>query len=455
MSLQAMHFRQLSELFQKMYELSKKNVHFPIIVWGEAGIGKSEAVRNAGEKIWGVHWKDHVIDLRLGQMDAADLIGLPTDQKVFPCPFCAAEGLDRPWTRSGMWGHLNEAHAAWVNQQRALPGDILDVVVKNAADRFPELCDLRTAYSVPEWFPSPGSDGILFLDELNRTRGQVLQAVFQLLLDRRIHEAFLPKRWIIVAASNPYSESYRVDEQRSIVNDRALQSRFIHLAMTVDTEEWLSYINKIGVAENIQVFLSMAKNMILPQSSDAKVYLPEAFPTPRSIEIAGILLEAGLSEGSRTQDWLMHVLRGTIGASAADKMLDVEKIEDLHRVEDLHNMSHIRKILTGLISKKNLGAVRILADDLVDMARDDERRRLGTPTVRSEASAQNPLRIEDMANIFEEMAHSDLPMVLSVLEDRLRPNAPQTFDQMAKLVLASSGKGLRVLRNDVFSRISP
>src|SRR3990167_2043920 len=119
--------------------LINDNKHLPILAWGESGIGKSQAVARIAKQL-----SIGFIDLRLGQMEVGDLIGLPR--------------------------HHNEGNT------------------------------FTTEYSTPFWFPQTGK-GILFLDEINRSRLEVRQAIFQLILDRQLHGKKLPDGWFIVSAA--------------------------------------------------------------------------------------------------------------------------------------------------------------------------------------------------------------------------------------------------------------
>lgn len=145
-------------------------------IWGPAGVGKSSLVRQVAE--------DHdmaCIDFRLSQIESSDLRGLPDRQ------------------------------------------------------------DGRTVFLPPKTLPEPdtGRPGILFLDELNRASSDVLQAAFELVLDRKIGDYRLPDTWRVVVAGN-FGDEYDVRQP-----DPALASRFCHLALATGPdyrEEWVRYM---------------------------------------------------------------------------------------------------------------------------------------------------------------------------------------------------------------------
>ena len=102
-----------------------------IMLVGRHGIGKSRIL----EDFFAAR-REKVVTLFLGQMsDPGDLIGLP---------------------------HLDEATG-------------------------------RTEFMLPYWFPVDGQPVVLFLDELNRARPEVLQTVMDLTLNRKLAGKSLPE----------------------------------------------------------------------------------------------------------------------------------------------------------------------------------------------------------------------------------------------------------------------
>lgn len=128
-----------------------KGVRCPFVIQGDAGIGKSQIIQQAGAEL-GMR----VIDLRLAQMEPGDLIGLPrTDPET-----------------------------------------------------------MKTVWLAPEWWPEKGEKVIVFFDELNRAPIDVRQAVFQVLTEYKMHTHVLPKEAYLVAAINPDDGkvSYQVEQ---------------------------------------------------------------------------------------------------------------------------------------------------------------------------------------------------------------------------------------------------
>jgi len=114
--------------------------HTPVMLWGPPGVGKSDMIRQTGER-----HSVPVIDIRLSQMEPSDLRGIP---------------------------FRNGEFVEW-----AAPAILPD------ARRH-------------------GAQGILFLDEITSAPPSVSAAAYQLILDRRLGEYEVPAAWAIFAAGN-------------------------------------------------------------------------------------------------------------------------------------------------------------------------------------------------------------------------------------------------------------
>lgn len=108
----------------------------------------------------------------------------------------------------------------------------------------------RTSFAPPYWWPNDGQPIVLFLDELNRARPELLQTVMDLVLNRSLAGRQLPEGSRIISAVN------EGDEYQLTLLDPALVSRFnvYHFAPTVD--EWLQWAESEGLDARVTSFIA-------------------------------------------------------------------------------------------------------------------------------------------------------------------------------------------------------
>jgi hypothetical protein len=282
-----------------------RNRYVPVLIWGEAGVGKSETVKWVAN-----HLGIGFIDLRLGQLDAGDLLGLPDKAWVYPCVYDHMEGaspdvLAKRFSEEHLLRHILETHP---DRSKGKTGaQIVKEAIDLAQRDYRHLISKRLVYATPSWFPAPGTHGILFLDEISRSHPDIQNAVFQLILDRKILTLDLPDGWIIVGANNPAGRDY---EGVSESNDKAFRSRFLHIALDPTWEEWLEYAYATGIDPSIRSLVRSSKtpDEILGLSP---VPMLDSFPTPRTWVMLNNLMD-GLD-----RDLVLEVAQGLVGPEAA------------------------------------------------------------------------------------------------------------------------------------------
>lgn len=143
---------------------------------------------------------------------------------------------------------------------------------------------IATTFATPVWLKecidyciaNPDSGAILFLDEFNRARKDVLQGMFALALDKTFHTLKLPPNCHLIAAGNPPTDEYSVTD----VDDTALMARFAHIKLEPTTQEWLEYakVNKFNpdlvgfVQEQPQLLEDARSEFKLPVKVDRRAY---------------------------------------------------------------------------------------------------------------------------------------------------------------------------------------
>lgn len=126
--------------------------------------------------------------------------------------------------------------------QMSDPGDLIGLPEKNSQTG-------KTDFLLPYWFPVDQQPIVLFLDELNRARPEVLQTVMDLTLNRKLAGKSLPEGSRIISAVNGGNEYQLTDL------DPALVSRFNIYEFSPSVEEWLEWGKESGIDPRIISFI--------------------------------------------------------------------------------------------------------------------------------------------------------------------------------------------------------
>ena len=246
-----------------------------IMLVGRHGIGKSRILEDFFEGR-----NEKVVTLFLGQMsDPGDLIGLP---------------------------HLDEATG-------------------------------RTEFMLPYWFPVDNQPVVLFLDELNRARPEVLQTVMDLTLNRKLAGKSLPEGSRIISAVNGGSEYQLTDL------DPAVVSGFNIYEFAPSVEDWINWARDAGLDSRIISFIEENPELLDGEENFAAENL-ERNPDRRSWERASKIIEGftGLGELEQT------MLSGIVGDKAAAIFFEFVNKHRIPSVKDLLSVNDIDSFLSDL-----------------------------------------------------------------------------------------------------------
>jgi hypothetical protein len=266
------------------YLLKYHPVSKAVILTGDHGIGKSQFVKQYADSIGA-----EMVDIRLGQVETGDIIGLPR------------ESLEKYIDKDG-----NE-------QERPV-----------------------TSYSPPWWFPTnDGKKHVIFFDELNRASSrEVMQAVFQVLTDKRIYEHLLPEDTMIFAAINDDITKYQVLEM-----DPALVDRFFVQKFEPTHEDWLTYAKEKGVENEIVEFLTQRRELIDPPTQD--------------VIAADQNNNAGLAKYPSRRSWFTF---SEVMKNIKDKVQLYENIDGVQRVtNNVETLSLVREAAEGFVGFQAAG----------------------------------------------------------------------------------------------------
>ncbi len=212
--------------------------------------------------------------------------------------------------------------------QMSDPGDLLGLPNKDEATG-------KTTFMPPYWFPVEGQPIVLFLDELNRARPEILQTVMDLVLNRKLAGRPLPEGSRIISACNDGDEYQLTDL------DPALVSRFNIYTFRPSAEEWLLWAEREGLDERVIQFISTNPEM-LDRSADTKEEQGlEKDPDRRAWEKVARLLENVPSPMSVHQ----KIVAGIVGVQAAAQLFFSFRKEDLTPIDLLTDFKKAKKQL--------------------------------------------------------------------------------------------------------------
>lgn len=158
----------------------------------------------------------------------------------------------------------------------------------------------KVKWAVPVMWPTSG-EGVIFLDELNRAPALVQNALFQLVLDRKIGTEYaLPDGWTVVAACNPTGGG------TTKMSD-ALSNRFVHLQAEANLEDWGKWAVTHDIEPVVIAFLRLRTELLHKFEPGQK-----AFPTPRSWEFV-----SRISAANPGRDIEHSLFEGAVGGGAA------------------------------------------------------------------------------------------------------------------------------------------
>jgi hypothetical protein len=123
-----------------------------------------------------------------------------------------------------------------------------------------------TAFATPKWLKdtieycegNPDSGAVIFLDEFNRARRDILSGMFSLALDKTFHTIKLPKNCHIIAAGNPPTDEYFTTD----VNETALMARFVHIKLEPTFQEWIDYAKGTEIDSSLVGWLKSQPDLL-------------------------------------------------------------------------------------------------------------------------------------------------------------------------------------------------
>ena len=205
--------------------------------------------------------------------------------------------------------------------QMSDPGDLIGIPHKNEETG-------HTEFMPPYWFPTDDTPVVLFLDELNRARPEVLQTIMDLALNRKLAGRSLPVGSRIIFAVNN-GEEYQLTDL-----DPALVSRFNIYEFVPNVQDWLLWANKNGVDDRIIDYISANPKALDNQSSIEELDNLEKTPDRRGwVRVSEIIKDKPVLKQSHKS-----MIAGIVGGVAANRFIEfLDKNHILTAKELLHD----------------------------------------------------------------------------------------------------------------------
>jgi len=200
-----------------------------------------------------------------------------------------------------------------------------------------------TSFAKPSWYPTDKNERVvLFLDEFNRANQEVMQAVFELALNRTLGGDKLPDNCHVIAAMNPADSNYDTVEL-----DTALLDRFNMYEFKPTTQEWINWAIKNKVDNDVIGFISKNKDYLEVLGESVP---DEVTPSRRSWVRVSNIVKANPSIKDNS-GLLKIMMSGIIGISASVKFDLFLKEDDISMGYIINNIDRDENLLIKLKTK--------------------------------------------------------------------------------------------------------
>ena len=162
-----------------------------------------------------------------------------------------------------------------------------------------------TEFVPPYWFPVNGKPVVLFLDELNRARPEILQTIMELALNRTLAGHALPEGSRVISAVNDGDEYQLTDL------DPALVSRFNIYEFHPSVQEWIRWASQNHLDERVIQFIQSHTDML-----DGKYSGDEAAGLTKTPDRRAWKKLSDCIKGQSDMEDLKILCTGIVGAAA-------------------------------------------------------------------------------------------------------------------------------------------
>lgn len=257
-----------------------------------------------------------------------------------------SEILTRFFTRKGM-----KVISLFLGQMSD-PGDLIGLPRLNSETG-------TTDFMPPYWFPVNGEPIVLFLDELNRARPEVLQTIMDLALNRKLAGRTLPEGSRIISAVND-GEEYQLTDL-----DPALVSRFNIYNFRPEPSEWLVWARQTELDERVINFISGHPTFLDEELPDMDAGLEKSADRRGWKRVSDVIKDVpqltafhkkmiGGIVGAKSASRFFDYAASARAITGKDLMLDYDRYINTVKALPLHAISLLNDSIFGFIEAEGL-----------------------------------------------------------------------------------------------------
>lgn len=224
-----MRLDRVPEILDLALEARSQGYVFNPMFVGEAGLGKSDIIRQWVKEQQKKDPEFGFVDFRLAYYEGPDFVGYPTEQQI--------DGI------------------------------------------------LRMVHALPEMWPTKGR-GLILFEEPNRGNTMVMNCLMQILTDRCVGTKYkMPDGWIQAGAMNPEGAKYDVNNM-----DTALADRFEMFDVDYEFQTFMNYIETAKWHPKVVTYLKSGQWVYKSPdaiSKDGKYISPRTWSKLNAAEMAG------------------------------------------------------------------------------------------------------------------------------------------------------------------------
>ncbi len=208
----------------------------------------------------------------------------------------------------------------------------------------------RTIFMPPYWFPVDDKPVVLFLDELNRARPEVLQTIMDLALNRKLAGRNLPEGSRLISAVND-GEEYQLTDL-----DPALVSRFNIYTFQPSVAEWLMWAAENKLDSRVIEFIRATPKFLdsdgttstfdrgLQKTPDRRAWkkVADCISGINNLEPVHKKMLAGIVGAAATQAFVSFLGTSRL-LSGKDILLEFQKHKDALKKYKLHEVAAVNE----------------------------------------------------------------------------------------------------------------